>query len=77
MCETDPDIPGEVLLYEAAMGGHPGPPPPGTDEFVEFLCGMLHRYGTDKTAATCCRTLRGSRCPDMPPRRRPPQLTSD
>jgi len=42
---------------------HPGPPPPGTDEFVEFLRAMLHRYGADKSAANCCRTLRGLRCP--------------
>ncbi len=63
MYEFDPDIPDEVLLYDAAMGGNPGPPPPGTDEFVEFLRVMLHRYGADKSAANCCRTLRGIRCP--------------
>jgi len=57
------DIADEVLLYDAASGSHPGPPPPGTDEFVEFLRSMLHRYGADKSAANCCRTPRGLRCP--------------
>jgi hypothetical protein len=63
MYEFEPDIPDKVLLYDAAMGGHPGPPPPGNDEFVEFLRTLLHRYGADKSAANCCRTLRGFRCP--------------
>jgi len=49
------------------MGSHPGPPPPGTDEFVEFLRAMLHRYGADKSAANCCRTPRGIRCPTCHP----------
>jgi hypothetical protein len=60
MNETDPDIPDDILLYDAAMGV---PPSAVDDAFVEFLRVMLHRYGRDKSAANCCRSPRGFRCP--------------
>jgi len=60
MNPAGPDMPDPIALHEKDIRE---PPSAADDAFVEFLRVMLHRYGRDKSAADCCRSPRGFRCP--------------